>query len=72
MTKSTLYAVTYGVDSRHLHESGGVFSLLREAQERYATLPLQYPLKAKRIERLVFETPYAPATKVEIVKEVVA
>jgi len=65
------YAINYGVDSRHLFESGGVFNLKRDAIAAYYALKLKYPYKAANLVRLEFASKYAPATKVETLLEIV-
>ena len=62
-----LYAVSTGVDSRHLQDVT-IHKKLSEAKEAYRN-PLVFPMKAKRLERLVFTSEWLPATKVKTLYE---
>lgn len=64
-TDKPFWIVWYGVDSRHLTESVGVFNTLREANEAYESLELESPFQAKRLNR-VTEQPHT----IRVIKEV--
>lgn len=66
-----LYAVTYGVTTRHLFESAGVFKLLREAKEAYEAISLGQGWQAKRLVRLSFKVKWEGCDKCEILQEVI-
>lgn len=65
--KSILYAVSTGVDSRHLHDVT-IHRKLSEAKEAYSKA-LVFPMKAKRLERLVFASKWLPATESKVLYE---
>lgn len=65
------YVVTYGVTSRHLYESAGVFERLKDAKQAYESVQLDYSFKAKRIVRLSFPDKWSGADDVKILEEVV-
>lgn len=62
-----LYAVSTGVDSRHLHDVT-IHKKLSEAKDAYGKA-LTYPMKAKRLERLVFTSKWLPATETKVLYE---
>ena len=62
-----LYAVSTGVDSRHLHDVT-IHKKLSEAKEAYGKA-LTYPMKAKKLERLVFASKWLPATEAKTLYE---
>ena len=62
-----LYAVSTGVDSRHLQDVT-IHRKLSEAKEAY-NKHLTFPMKAKRLERLVFASKWLPATEAKTLYE---
>lgn len=62
-----LYAVSTGVDSRHLQDVT-IHKRLSEAKEAY-NKHLTFPMKAKRLERLVFASKWLPATEAKTLCE---
>lgn len=66
------YVVTYGVTSRHLSESAGVFDRLKDAKEAYNSLELKENFKAKRLVRLSFPDKWSGADNVQVLEEVIA
>ena len=64
---NVLYAVSTGVDSRHLH-AVTIHKRLSEAKEAYGK-PLVFPMKAKKLERLVFASKWLPATEAKTLYE---
>ena len=72
MSRSVLYVVTYGVNTSHLTESGGMFNRLKDAKQAYESLPLVYPNKAKRLVRLSFPGKWMGADSVQTLQEVKA
>lgn len=65
--KSILYTVSTGVDSRHLHDVT-IHKKLSEAREAYGQA-LVFPMKAKKLERLVFASKWLPATESKVLCE---
>lgn len=65
--KSILYAVSTGVDSRHLQDVT-IHRKLSEAKKAYGQA-LVFPIKAKRLERLVFASKWHPATESKVLCE---
>ena len=66
------YIVTYGVTSRHLCESAGVYDKLSDAKKAYDNVKFDYNYKAKRLVRLSYPNKWEGANDVRIVCEVVA
>lgn len=66
------YVVTYGVTSRHLCESMGVFERLKDARKAYNDLELVGNYKAKRLVRLSYPNKWSVCNDVRILAEVVA
>ena len=71
MSRLVNYVVTYGVNSRHLYESAGVFEKLKEAKQAYNNIQLDYNFKAKRLIRLSYPDKWSGANKVDVIHEVV-
>lgn len=66
------YIVTYGVTSRHLCESVGVFDKLKDAKAAYNALKFEGNYKAKRLVRLSYPDKWSGCNDVKILREVVA
>lgn len=66
------YVVTFGVTSRHLCESAGVFDRLKDAKSAYTNLELKENYKAKRLVRLSFPDKWQGADDVRVLEEVIA
>lgn len=65
------YVVTYGVTSRHLSESAGVFEKLKDAKKAYESVQLDHNFKAKRLVRLSYPDKWSGANDVKTLEEVV-
>lgn len=66
-----LYAVTYGVTSRHLTESLGSFQLWREAKAAYEGLKLENGWQAKRLVRMSFKDRWSGCSECKTLEEVI-
>ena len=67
---NVLYAVSTGVDGhiKNVPHDVTIHKRLSEAKEAYGK-PLVFPMKAKRLERLVFASKWLPATDVKTLYE---
>lgn len=65
-----LYAVTYGVTSRHLVEDLGCFKLKREAKAAYDALKLEGGWQAKRLVRMSFKDRWSGCSECKTLEEV--
>ena len=72
MARIVNYIVVYGVTSRHLSESVGIFERLKDAKEAYQSLVLKENYKAKRLVRLSYPDKWSGANDVKVLDEVVA
>lgn len=68
--RSVNYIVTYGVTSRHLHESAGVFNKLKDAKQAYESVKLEGGFNAKRLVRLSYPNKWEGANDIRIIIEV--
>ena len=72
MARLVNYLVVYGVNSRHLDNSAGLFDKLKDAKAAYDAVILNYPDKAKRLVRLSYPDKWSGVDDVKTLVEVVA
>lgn len=72
MTRRVNYIVVYGVTSRHLSESLGVFDRLRDAKQAFKEWKPFENYKAIRLIRLEYPDKWSGANDVRVLDEISA